>query len=407
MTTSLIITICVLLLIAYIFDLTSSKTRIPSVLLLLLMGWGVKQITVLVDIQLPDLSPALQILGTIGLILIVLEGALELEFDASKIPVLKKTFIVALLPMVILAFILAYAFHYFGGYSFKDSMTNAIPLCVISSAIAIPSAANLNRTDREYIIYESSLSDILGVMFFNFLALNEVINAESIGHFFLQLLIILIISFIATLGLSFLLSRIEHHVKFIPIIILIILIYAISKIYHLPALLFILVFGLFLGNLDELKRIKWIERLRPEVLDGETKKFKEITIEATFLTRVLFFLVFGYLIETLELFNPETAVWSASIVGLIFLIRALALKLTGSDLQPLLFFAPRGLITILLFLSVLPEQVIPLVNQSLIIQVIVLTALVMMAGLMVKGKKTLPVAHSNEQATGSAQQDLQ
>ncbi len=397
MSTSIIITICILLLIAYIFDLTSPRTRIPSVLLLLLLGWGVRQLTVLFGIPLPDLSPALPILGTVGLILIVLEGSLELELDASKIPLLKKTVLVAFLPMLLLAFILAYLFNDLGGYPFKDSMTNAIPLCVISSAIAIPSVANLSRANKEYVIYESSLSDILGVMFFNFMALNEIINLQSVGNFFIQLLIILVISFIATMGLSFLLSRIDHHVKFAPIIILIILIYAISKIYHLPALLFILVFGLFLNNFDKLTNIKWIEKLRPEILNREADKFKEITIEATFLIRVLFFLIFGYLIETYELLDPGTAVWSAAIVALIFIIRALALKLTGTLLMPLLFIAPRGLITILLFLSILPEQMIPLVNQSLITQVIVMTALVMMAGLIMNGKKVeeeeLPAAH--------------
>jgi Kef-type K+ transport system membrane component KefB len=37
--TTVIITICALLLIAYLFDLTSSKSKIPSVILLLLLGW--------------------------------------------------------------------------------------------------------------------------------------------------------------------------------------------------------------------------------------------------------------------------------------------------------------------------------------------------------------------------------
>ena len=79
MTTTIIITFCVLLLIAYVFDLTSSKTKIPSVILLLLLGWSVRQLTVLLDIHLPDFSPILPVLGTVGLILIVLEGSLELE----------------------------------------------------------------------------------------------------------------------------------------------------------------------------------------------------------------------------------------------------------------------------------------------------------------------------------------
>jgi hypothetical protein len=41
--------------------------------------------------------------------------------------------------------------------------------------------------------------------------------------------------------LSFLLNKIQHHIKFVPIVLLIILIYEISKIFHLPALIFILV----------------------------------------------------------------------------------------------------------------------------------------------------------------------
>ena len=81
MTTTILITICILLLIAYIFDVSSSKTKIPSVILLLLIGWVVKQITNNFQIFVIDLSPILPILGTIGLILIVLEGSLEIELN--------------------------------------------------------------------------------------------------------------------------------------------------------------------------------------------------------------------------------------------------------------------------------------------------------------------------------------
>jgi Kef-type K+ transport system membrane component KefB len=99
MSSHIIITICILLLIAYIFDLTSSKTRIPSVILLLLLGWGVKQITLLLGIPLPDLNPVLPGLGTVGLVLIVLEGSLELDLQRSKVSVITKSLFGALLPM--------------------------------------------------------------------------------------------------------------------------------------------------------------------------------------------------------------------------------------------------------------------------------------------------------------------
>lgn len=382
MTTTIIITFCVLLLIAYVFDLTSSKTKIPSVIFLLLLGWSVKQLTGWFDFQLPDFSPVLPVLGTVGLILIVLEGSLELELNKSKFGLIRKSFFGALLPMLVLAFLLAFSFRYFGNFSLKDSLTNAIPFCVISSAIAIPSVRNLSTQNKEFVIYESSLSDILGVLLFNFLALNAVIDAHSFGNFALQLAIILVVSFIATIVLSFLLSKIDHHIKFVPIILLVVLIYAVSKIYHLPGLIFILIFGLFIGNLDELKHYKWIERFKPDELNKEVKKFKELTVEGAFLVRALFFLLFGFLIETSEVLNGATFLWAIGIVFFIFAFRAIQLKLSKLPLQPLLWVAPRGLITILLYLSIEPTQAISLVNKSLIIQVILLTVLLMMIGLM-------------------------
>lgn len=390
MTVTIIITFCVLLLIAYVFDLTSSKTKIPSVILLLLLGWAVRQLTMWFDIQLPDFSPVLPVLGTVGLILIVLEGSLELELNKSKFGLIRKSFLGAMLPMVAMAFLLAFLFRYYGNFGLKDSLTNAIPFCVISSAIAIPSVRNLSGYNKEFVIYESSLSDILGVLIFNFLALNETIDSQSFGHFALQLLIITIVSFIATIGLSYLLNKIEHHVKFVPIILLVVLIYAVSKIYHLPGLIFILLFGLSIGNLDELKQFKWIAKLKLEELNKEVNKFRELTIEGAFLVRALFFLLFGYLIETAEVLNADTFLWALAIVFFIFAFRTVQLKLSKLPLQPLLFVAPRGLITILLFLSIEPTHTISLVNKSLIIQVIILTSLLMMLGLM-SNKKTISV----------------
>lgn len=235
-------------------------------------------------------------------------------------------------------------------------------------------------------MYESSFSDIFGVLLFNFIALNEVYDFAAFSHFGLEVLIMGGVSFIATLGLAILLKRIEHHIKFVPIILLVILIYAIAKSFHLPSLIFILLFGLFIGNLDELKQFKWIKRLDPEELNKEVKRFKELTGEATFLVRALFFLLFGYLIETAEILNMDTLIWSFGIVGIIFVIRVIQLKLSGMPLNPALFISPRGLITILLFLSIDQAQQIPIINRSVIIQVIFITALIMMFGLMVAKK---------------------
>ena len=396
MTSAILITICALLLLAYVFDISSALTKIPSVILLLLLGWVAKQVADLFEINVPNLNPLLPIFGTIGLILIVLEGSLELELSKSKVPLIKKSILISFIPMLILAFLLAWTFQYFGQVSYKTALINAIPFCVISSAIAIPSVRNLSLYNKEFVTYESSLSDIFGVLFFNFFALNEFINSQSFWIFGLQLIIIIFISFIAVTGLSFLLSRIKHHITYTPIILLVILIYAISKVYHLPGLIFILVFGLILGNLDELKRFKWIEKFRPEKLDKEVSKFKEITAEATFLIRALFFLLFGFLMKAKEILNTETIPWAIAIVATIIIVRWIILKISKLPVSPLLYIAPRGLITILLFLAIVPEQGISIVNKSLIIQTIILSVLVMMFGLMAGNKKETTIEENVE-----------
>ncbi len=382
MTSAIIITFCSLLLIAYLFDLSFPKTKIPSVILLLLLGFIMKQVALLLKIQLPDFTRVLTVSGSIGLLLIVLEGTLELELNKSKLPLIKKSFIGALLSMFALAFLLAFIFGYFENYSFKDCLANAIPFCVVSSAIAIPSVKNLRPFDKEFIIYESSLSDILSVLFFNFIVQNATIGLGSFGNFGLQILIIILVSFVATVGLSYLLNKIEHQIKFVPIILLVILIYEVSVVYNLPSLIFIMIFGLFIGNLNELKRFRWIEFFRPTELDVEAQKFKALTIEAAFLIRAIFFLFFGYSMEASEIFNTDTLSWAVVIVALIFLFRAVQLKLSNLPLKSLLFVSPRGLITILLFLSIEPARRISFVNKALITQVILLTALIMMFALM-------------------------
>ena len=380
MTVGIIITLCILVLLAYVFDFTSAKTKIPSVILLLALGYLVKVLCNLFGVVLFNLSSILPVLGTIGLILIVLEGSLELELDKSKLPLVGKTVWVALIPILVLSFGIALTIHYTSGYNLQKCLANAVPLAIISSSIAIPATRNFSARQREFVIYESSISDILGVIFFNFIALHTTFGVMSFVLFFVELIIIILISFVATGALSFMLSRLQHHIKFVPIIFLVILVYEISKVFHLPSLIFILVFGLFLNNLEKIKHIGFVQKLKPSVLHIEVNKFKEITIEATFLVRALFFLLFGYLIETDELIATDTLVWSVGITAAIFLVRVLILKAAKMPLPPLVFVAPRGLITILLFLSLTPQLRIPLINRPIIIQVIILSALVLMVG---------------------------
>ena len=389
MTFSIIVTLCVLILIAYVFDLSSKHTRVPTVIFLLLLGWGVHQLTDLFHLKIPDLNPLLPILGTVGLILIVLEGGLELKIQKSNQKILEKSTLSAIISLILTMVALGFGFHYLSGKGLLSSIVNAIPLCIVSSAIAIPSAENISKDKKTFIIYESSLSDIFGVIIFNFFLVNEVISLASFGNFFLEIMVMLIVSVVASTLLALLIRRIDHHVKFLPIIIMIILIYEISKHYHLPALIFILIFGLLLNNIEKITSIKFLKNVNTFKLSKEVSRFREIVIEFTFLVRTMFFLLFGFIIETKKVLDLTSLMLAASIVALILLIRIIYLTISKIPIFPLLFIAPRGLITILLFLSIPIDIKIPFITKSLMIQVILLSTLVMMFGLMFNKKKAV------------------
>lgn len=398
--TGQIIILCTLLLIAYLFDLTSHKTRIPSVILLLLLGWVTQQVVRWTGMHVADLNQLLPVLGTIGLILIVLEGSLDLELEKGSGGIIGKSLLLAFLSTVLLSAGLAIGLYYMGVQDIRMCITNAIPFGIVSSAVAIPAVRILHKRERSIVVYESSFSDIIGVVFFNFVMVNTYLNWTSVGFFFLDLLIILLISVVCTIFLSALLSRLQHHIKFGPILIFVVLIYEVTKHYHLPGLIFIMIFGIVLGNYHRLNIHRLLPFIPNDDLTKELKPFKDIVAETTFLVRSLFFLLFGFLINGSDLADLETLQLAGFIVAMILIIRAILLVILRIPLFPLLLISPRGLITILLFFSIAPEEMAPMVNKPLVVQVIIITVLLMMFGVIFNKKSQeseVPTALKNDE----------
>jgi cell volume regulation protein A len=75
-----------------------------------------------------------------------------------------------------------------------------------------------------------------------------------------------------------------------------------------------------------LKIFDLLRNFQLDTLQREVYKFKELTIEIVFLVRALFFILFGYLINTSDLINSETIIWAVCISLGIFLFDSLFLK---------------------------------------------------------------------------------
>ena len=165
-TLSILIVLPLLIVFSYIFDLIARKTKFPSVILLMFTGILIRIGTTVYGInEFGFLDNLIPVLGTIGLILIVLEGALELDITAEKFPVIIKGFLAAGIILILNIIAISLAFEHLLGMSAQAAVIYATPLSIISSVVAIPSSAGLREKEKEFVVYESTFSDILGSWF--------------------------------------------------------------------------------------------------------------------------------------------------------------------------------------------------------------------------------------------------
>ena len=380
---SILIGLSLAVILSYLFDLVARATKVPSVLMLLLSGIALRQAADYLDVSFSTPKVILEIFGIIGLIMIVLEGALDLKITREKAPLIRRSFFAAVLMLVVQSVVIALILHFWLHVNFQSCLVNAIPLAVISSAIAIPSVAGLTGEKQEFIVYESTFSDILGIMFFNFALQDNFAQGMSVVTFGGDVLAVLLVAVVSTAALVFLLERIRLHVKFFLILAFLVLLYSMAKNLHLSSLVLVLVFGLAVNNAEQFMVGPLKKWFRPERLTDEVHQLRSITAESAFLIRTFFFLLFGFSITLSKLLSPQLLLQGVLIVAALTAIRYFYLRyIAKTDLIPELFIAPKGLITVLLFYSIPQKHLIGEVSENILFLVILLTGVLMMVGLL-------------------------
>jgi len=417
----IIIAAALIIILSFIFNIISNKTNIPSVLMLIVLG-VIIQLTIWApntEAKDSQLMMGLEILGNVGLIFIVLEAALDLKLRREKIGMIFKSFIVAFFALILSSFAIASLFMLLwfepqsaNNVNWITSLIYAVPLSIMSSAIIIPSVSKLMKEKKEFMIYESTFSDILGIMFFYFLKDNR--QVESASEIFKEVSFnigatVLIAVFISYL-LVILFQKLKMQAKYFLMFSVLVLLYAIGKMFHISSLVIILFFGLILNNsklffLGPLKRFTVGEKLKESL-----HELHVITLETAFVLRTFFFVVFGITISISSLFDWRYGLISLVIVCTLFIVRLILLRIfSGKDIFPQLWIAPRGLITVLLFFSIPNGWVdiqgdflddynakfdctISFFDQGILLHTIILTSLIMTISLiMSRGEKVKDV----------------
>lgn len=358
------------------------------------------------------LDTLLEVLGNIGLVMIVLEAALDLKLEREKMGMILRSFITALLGIGGSMFALAGFFLYiFPSTDLYTAIVYAIPLSIMSSAIIIPSVGRLQGKKKEFMVYESTFSDILGIMVFYFMigADGGAGGGSIVWEIIFNVVGTLLLSIVVAYAMVYLFQHLKMQVKLFLVIAVLLLLFAVGKYFHLSSLLIILVFGLVLNNSDlffrgPLAKLFNKEQVRPILHD-----FHNLTLEFAFLLRTFFFVVFGLSITITSLYNFEVAVNSIAIVIILYIVRYISLRVFAKEnVFPELFIAPRGLITVLLFFVLVKNNSVHIdaFDTGLLLYPILITSIVMMIALIsYKGEKVTDVLFKKTPQTGGLTAD--
>ncbi len=381
----LVIVGSLIVIVSYLFNLVARRYSIPSVLLLILLGMLLHLLVKATPLQAPSLTPILEVLGIVGLIMIVLEASLDLKLSGEKRRVISRAFFAALVTLILSAVLVAGVMTLYIGVDMTTGLLYAVPLSIMSSAIIIPSVAALDEEKREFMVYESTFSDILGIMLFYFLISS--MKAESIGQMSLSVLLNLtltvLVSLVTSYFLIFLFQKIKTELKLFLLIAVLILLYALSKMFHLSSLLIILVFGLILSNRQIFFPGRMSRFLNEKQMAGIFHDFKTITLESSFVVRTFFFVIFGFTIVLSSLLDLKVWMVSLLIIGILYGIRYAYFRLIiRRSISPEVWMAPRGLITILLFYSIPAELIQPGFNPGILLLVILVSSILMAISLI-------------------------
>lgn len=385
-----IIGLCVVIIISFFTNILSKRTNVPSVLVLILMGIIINQILLSLKI-IPSFFSSLEILGIVGLIMIVLEAALDLELKRENWPIIWKSFTIAALSLVLTSFTLAFLLRfYMPEMSFLRVLVYALPLSIMSSAIIIPSVGNLVKYKKEFLIYEGTFSDILGIMFFYMMVENADVEGMRqlsyvvVGNILLTLSVSVVLSYV----LLYIIQNIRGEAKFFLFLAVLIMLYSVGKLFHLSSLLIILMFGLLLRNHKQLLFWKLEEWLKDDRIERLYDQFKMITIETSFVVRTFFFVVFGMTLPLSSLLS-----WKVWLISIIFLVVTYALRfllftaIEKKSILPQALISPRGLISILLFFAIPDSLKIEGFENGILFLVIIATSIIMAWALIAYRKK--------------------
>lgn len=333
------------------------KTRIPDIPILLGIGVLLGPVFHLVETSM--LLPLAPYVGTLALLVIMLEGGMSLDVD-RVLHQMKWAFLLTVAAFLFAVAGVAAVFHWITGAPILQSLLIGAILGCTSGAIVIPLVREMRmaQNTRTILTLEAALGDALAVVTVLFLVRYHRSPDLSVGRQIISMANAFWWGGVLGAAGGFLWVRFLAALGRIPLAYMltmaaILLLYAASEAIHSSGIFAVLVFGMAISNAETL--VRKIPSLRGKA-DWKASQFalhetiRWFHVEVTFLARVFFFVYLGMLLA-IGTFDLVFTLASFAIVAAIYLMRYLSVRIVGwsgrmqvpFERKILTGMAPRGL----------------------------------------------------------------
>jgi len=345
-----------LVFVAHAFTGIFSRTRVPDVLLLTIIGIILGPVLHLVRPE--SFGSVGPVFATVTLIILLFEAGLSLDLDVlrgairSTLTLTLTNFAVTMLSVGIIA-------HLFTGLNPRLTLTLGAIIGSTSPAVIVPLTRRLDMypSSRTILFLESAISDVLSIvvaigMTDSFRFGGKVQVGQMVG----QLISTLIIAGLAGALFGFMWSVLLRRVRGLE-----------NSLFTTPAFVFVLfgvvellgfsgyvaavVFGAVLGNIETFHGMAWMRRYLPQEAITLNETERVFIAEATFLLKTFFFVYVGVSIK----FSDLRLVYIAlALTAIVFTIRpavswlALDRSTHAHDAALISIMSPKGLAAVVL-----------------------------------------------------------
>lgn len=337
-----------LIFLAHFFSALFSRTRVPDVLLLTLLGLIIGPVLHLITpAAFGSVGP---VFTTVTLVLLLFEGGLDMDFDVLR-KSLRGTVSLTLVNFAATVAVVGGAGWRLGHLTPMNSLMLGAMVGGTSPAVIIPLAAQLGlgRQAGATLFLESALSDVLSIIVTLALVdaarIGRVHVAGVVGGLLASLIVSTLFGVSSALAWSLLINRVRNlkHTAFTTAAFLF-LVYGLVDYLGFSGPVTALAFGVTLGNIKLLDG--GLRRLTMAEPMGMNTSERSFLGESLFLLRTFFFVYVGL---SIQLTNAHWLASGLAVALLIYMARPAAVRLGAdhslprSDAARMAALAPKGL----------------------------------------------------------------